>query len=345
MTTLLVNPKMNPALARRIETSVTGRRKQPNAAHSSAQWVSRIRLVIISGLLTLAVAMFLSIRHEYAELRQARATLLVKWNAQVSTLTQKDKDFLLRVEKALAPLYGRFPGDTIAEELRPAGAVSALLARPAVYVRGPLSAFGGSPSTPRRRTSSGIARVAAESGKDALLLCFVAPPTSHEEKSLLTQARLAMAGGSPLQQLTPNVLRLYDAEVGLPFFLPEWGERIKGAKDQQTLVQLEGEWSRAPLSLVERAVRAEILIAAFDEPNNKGSTTEIDGEAGHDIRLAVKQLEPEKTLLWLRRNVDPKWISPSRRSGYARELDGCRFGLDIRTAIRDTFKQAEEVSN
>jgi len=336
MATLLVNPKMNPALARRIETSVTGRRKQPSASHTSAQWVSRIRLVIISGLLALAVAMFLSIRHEYAELRQARATLLVKWNAQVSTLTQKDKDFLLRVEKALAPLYGRFPGDTIAEELRPAGAISALLARPAVYVRGPLSAFG---------TSLGVARVAAESGKDALLLCLVDPPASHEEKALLTKARLAMAGGSPLQQLTPNVLRLYDAEVGLPFFLPEWGERIKDAKDQQALVQLEGELKRAPLSLAERAVRAEILIAAFDEPNNKGSVSEIDGEAGHDIRLAVKQLEPEKTLLWLRRNVDPKWISPSRRSGYARELDGCRFGLDIRTAIRDTFKQAEEVSN
>jgi len=333
MATLLVNPKMNPALARRIETSVTGRRKQPSASHTSAQWVSRIRLVIISGLLALAVAMFLSIRHEYAELRQARATLLVKWNAQVSTLTQKDKDFLLRVEKALAPLYGRFPGDTIAEELRPAGAISALLARPAVYVRGPLSAFG---------TSLGVARVAAESGKDALLLCLVDPPASHEEKALLTKARLAMAGGSPLQQLTPNVLRLYDAEVGLPFFLPEWGERIK---DEQALVQLEGELKRAPLSLAERAVRAEILIAAFDEPNNKGSVSEIDGEAGHDIRLAVKQLEPEKTLLWLRRNVDPKWISPSRRSGYARELDGCRFGLDIRTAIRDTFKQAEEVSN
>ncbi len=65
MTTSLVNPKMNPALARHIEASVTGKRNQ-TVAHSSARWVSRIRLIIIAGLLMLALAIYLSLRHEHA---------------------------------------------------------------------------------------------------------------------------------------------------------------------------------------------------------------------------------------------------------------------------------------
>jgi hypothetical protein len=324
MATLLVNPRMNPALAQRIETSVTGRRRQPTASHFSARWVSRVRLIIISGLLALFFAIYLSVRREHAELRQAREALLAQWNSEASSLTQKDKDFLQQVERALTPLYGKFPGDTIADDLRVPEAITALLARPAVYVRGPLGAFG---------SSVGVARAAAESGKDTLLLCLLDPPTSRDEKALLSKARLALAGGNPLQQLTPSVLRLYDAELGLPVLLPAWGDRIRDAKDQQRLLHLEGELMRAPVSLAKRVMRAEILIAAFDEPNNKGSMTELDGEAGHDIRLAVKQLEPEKTLIWLRRNVDPKWITPNRRPGYARELDSCRFALDAREAV------------
>jgi hypothetical protein len=335
MATLLVNRKMNPALARRIEVSVTGTRNQ-TIAHSSARWVSRIRLVVVSGLLALALSIYLSLRHEYAELRHARASLFAQWNAHTGSLTPKDKDFLKRVEKSLSQLHGQYPGDTIAEELRDPGAISALLARPAVYIRGPLSSFAN---------SAGIAKAAAESGKDTLLLCLIDPPTSHDEKAMLEKARLALFGGSSVQPIAPNVLRLYDAELGLPVMLPPWGDRIQGAKDQQSLRQLERELERAPLSLAKRVLRAEILIAAFDEPNNKGSTTELDGEAGHDIRLAVKQLDPEKTLFWLRRTVDPKWITPQRRPGYARELDGCRFALDVREVVRDSFKPVEAASN
>ena len=335
MATSLVNRKMNPALARRIEASVTGQRHQRSTAHRTVRWTSLLRAAVVLGVSGLIGAFYLAVRHEHAEMRQARANLLAQWNTFAATLTENDRGFLDRVERTLAPLQGAYPGDSIAGELRSPGALEAWLARPAVYVRGPLSAFAG---------SNTMLRTASASSKDTLLLCLLEPPQSRDEKALLAKARLSMLGGAGLSQATPNVIRLYDAKVGLPLLQPAWSERIKDAKDLLTLAQLERELNRAPLALAKRAVRTDLLIAAIDEPHVKAGVTELDGENLHDIRLVVTQLDTDRPLIRLRRTVDPSWISGRRRPEYARELDGCRFALEVRDAVRGSLPQTESTA-
>jgi len=333
MATSLVNRKMNPALARRIEASVTGRRQ--SNTRRRVRWTSLIRAAVVLGVSGLMGAFYLAVRHEHAEMRQARASVLAQWNTFAATLTENDRGFLERVQRTLAPLQGDYPGDAIASELRSPGALEAWLARPAVYVRGPLSAFAG---------GSAMLHTASESSKDTLLLCLLDPPQSRDEKTLLAKARLSMIGGAGLFQATPNVIRLYDAKVGLPLLQPAWSERIKDAKDLLTLAQLERELNRAPLALAKRAVRTDLLIAVIDEPHVKAGVTELDGENLHDIRLVVTQLDTDRPLLRLRRTVDPSWISSRRRPEYARELDGCKFALEVRDAVHGTLAQTESTA-
>ena len=160
------------------------------------------------------------------------------------------------------------------------------------------------------------------------------PPPTRDEKALLAKARLAMSGGSAFLQATQSALRLYDAEVGLPILLPPWSERIKAAKGAQELQRIERELKRAPLASAKRALRSELLIAVLDEPSDQGTVTELDGEAPHYIRLNLIELDSAKALLRIRKRVDPSWITANRRSQYARELDGCRFALDVYAKVR-----------
>lgn len=326
MATLLVNHKMNPALAARVHASVTGQRGKLSAPHSTARWMSRVRFGVVAGLVVLVVSIGVSLRREKAELEQARAALLLQWSAQADSLSTQDQSFTERAEKSLNGLTGPFTSDLVADELKTPGAFAKALTRPAVYVRGALSALEGS--------SAAVARAASDSGKDTLLLCLMDPPPARDEKTLLAKARLALSGGNAFLQATHSALRLFDAEVGLPILLPPWSERIKTAKSTPDLQRIERELKRAPLASAKRALRAELLIAVLDEPSDKGTVTELDGEAPHYIRLNVIELYSAKALLKMRKRVDPGWVTPNRRSQYARELDGCRFALDVLATVR-----------
>lgn len=324
MSTLLVNQKMDAALIERIEASLSGRRKQGGAAHSTARLTSLVRLGAALGIIAVVAAAVVARHRERAELARARAALFETWTAQTTPMAPGDRGFLPRLEQVLAGFSGAYPGDLVAESLGTMGRFLAVLTRPSVYVRGPLGAFG---------SPAGVAKAASESGKDALLLCLLEPPASRAEKTLLTKARIALGGGASVQQATPSVRRLHDIEVSLPFLLPSWGERVQDAKDMQALLRLERELKKAPVLAAKSVLRAELLIAALDEPNDAGGVTELDGEHAHSIRLLILDLVADKPLLRIRRQLDPSWITPNRRSQYARELDGCKFALDVHDAV------------
>ena len=324
MPTLLVTRKMNPALASRVEAAVTGRKGQRTASHASARLMRRVRSVVLLGLAGLLATVFLALRREHAVLQRAREGFVSQWAAQAASVTGTELDFLKRVETKLVELGNQYSGDFVAEELKTAGALPALLAKPAVYIRGPLGAFAG---------SNAVARAARESGKDTLLLCLLDPPVARDEKTLLEKARLGLLGGPKMHAATSSVLRLYDAEAGLPYLLPAFADRIRGAKDDVQLTQLSREFNVAPVGLGKRAIRSELLIAVFDEPNDKATVTELDGEAPHTVRLAILRLDKMTPLLRLRKHVDPSWITPNRRPQYARELDGCRLAVDVRDTV------------
>jgi hypothetical protein len=323
MPTLLVNRKMNPALVARVETSVTGRRPKSQATRSTTRRTSLLRLAAVLGLAAPIAVMATGYRRSRAELRDARAALAGEWTRQTGSLSADDQGFLGRTEERLRTFAGEYPGDLTVEKLRPAGALGAGLAGPSIYVRGPIAAF---------QTPKGVARAALESGKDAFLLCLLDPPSSRDEKSLLVNARAALAGGDPVQKLSSNVHRLHDLEVGLPFLTPAWGQRVQSARDTQELSRLERELRKAPIGATQSALRARLLIAVLDEENEGTGPTELDGEHTHHVRILLAELPADKPLLRLRRRVDPSWITPSRRSRYARQLDSCRLALDLHDA-------------
>lgn len=324
MPTLLVNPKMNPELAARVHASVTGRRGETMAARSTARFVATVRFAVILGFAAVVAAIALQVHRDRAELARRRSTLFRTWSAQASSLLPRDRGFLARLEHLLARHAGPYSGDFVAVELRSPEGLEEALTRPSVYIRGPLAALG---------TSAGLARAAADSGKDSVLLCLLAPPDARSEKQLLKTARLAMSGGAPVGQLTPQVHRLLEAEVALPFVMPAWGERIGDAKDAYALGRLESALRKAPIAAARKVLKSELAIAVFDEPPSGGAPTELDGENKHTIRLAILEIDSGKPLLVMRRLVDPAWITPNRRSLYARELDGCRFALEVRDTV------------
>lgn len=324
MTTLLVNPKMDPALAARVVASVTGRRRQMAKVRSATRLVSRLRLVAALLVIGLVGSAVYSRHRDSVAFQAAKASLFAEWSAQARTLTESDQRFVERVSGLLQAEARDYAGEYTAEQLRPSGALASMLSRPALYVRGAIAGF---------LAPEGIARLAGESGKDSLLLCLFDPPAELAEKPMLPKARLALAGGPPVHELTPKVGRLADAVVGLPYLLPAWGERVAQAKDPAALQRLERELRKAPLEAAKRAVRAELLIAVYDEPNDAGGVTELDGEHAHSIRVVLFDLGSGKAILRLRNQVDPTWVTANRRSQYARELDGCKLAMQLRDAV------------
>jgi hypothetical protein len=226
-----------------------------------------------------------------------------------------------RAEVWLMGLSGAYEGDLVTDEVRPTGALAALLRQPAVYVRGPVDAFG-SPRT--------IAEAAATSAKDAVLLCLMDPPASRKEGAALERLR----GASPIEEHTANVRRLDDAIVGLPFLMPPWSDRVRASEDAAEIARLRKELERAPLARAKQAAAARLLVAVIDEPGDGRTPTELDGENAHHVRVAIVDAVADKILLRMRKHVDPSWISVERRPTHSRKLDGCALAFDVHQALR-----------
>jgi hypothetical protein len=328
MATFLTTWRMAPELAARIEASIRGER---NASRDAATSVWKPRLVAlarfgaIAAVVAIALAVVLVRRRDRRELEQNRATLLESVRAASAALTARDLGSVARVEALLEGASGPSENDFVAPELRPAGALDAALARPAVYVRG---------TTGQLNNPAGVVEAANASLKDSFLVCLVAPPPSRAEKVLLAKVHDAFSNAA--EQHSPTVRRFRDAQAGLPYLSPSWAELVRTAKAPEDLDALRDALEKAPLERATRAAKAELLIYAMDEPGDPDPNvpTELDGERAHTVRVGLVDLTTEKVLVRLRRRVDPSWISAAKRPMYAAGLDGCALALDVREAVR-----------
>lgn len=282
--------------------------------------MARLVLVIAIGAIVWGVVSLH--RRDVEDLERTRATLLSAVRAARASLVPEDESAARRAESWLIRSSGTYEGDFIAAELRPPGALAAVLARPAVYVRGALG---------QMNNSQGIAVAAAISLKDPFLVCLVNPPVSRTETALLAKVRDAYS--SAAEQHSPNVRRLRDAQVGLPFLMPPWSDKIRSAKNPEELDLLRSEFEKAPIEGAKRAAKAELLVFAMDEPDDAGAPAELDGERPHFVRVGLVDLVAAKVLLRTRKPMDPSWISVAKRSLYAGGVDGCALAFDARASV------------
>jgi hypothetical protein len=312
MATFLTTRRMHPALAERVEASVRGKRAKPGR-----RLVAIVRFAVALLVVGVAAAFLLLRRQEKQGIEHERSAILAKVRAHSSTLTAEEKGSLAVVEAALVRFAGTYEGDFIATELCAPHALADVVARPAVYVRGPLAAFTNAKS---------IAAAAAASGKDALALCLLEPPASRAEKTVMAKVRESYGGA---EVKTSNMRRLHEEEVGLALLTPAWEERVNAARDARDLADLRKELERAPIERAKQAARASVLLVAMDEPSDVAGPADLDGERAHPVRVGLIALPSAKALFRLRRRVDPSAWSTAARAQYSSGLDACALALDI----------------
>jgi hypothetical protein len=312
---------MHPALAARIEASVSGRKGGDGDARRRPLLVAIARLALVMMVAAVVLSVIALRRRDRRELEAMRAALLDKVRAGGASLTADDLRAVERAESWIERAAGAYEGDLVADELRRPGAFAATLARPAVYVRGPIGALA---------SAARISEALSASFKDPFVACLVDPPAARTEKTLLPRVRAAYARGA--DEHTANVRRLRDAEVGLPFLQPPWAERVRAAPGPEDLERLQADFERAPLEAARRAAKADLLLVAIDEPGDPAVPAELDGERPHQVRVELVDLASAKVLLRLRKGVDPGWISAAKRSELASGLDGCALAMDVRAA-------------
>jgi len=337
MPTLLTTSKMDPALAARIEASVTGQktahddRLHPGPkvvrgrAATTRRLVSVARLVLVLTIVFCIYSLVAFRRESERALVQARASLLESVRVQGEALMPEDLTAISRAQTWLVRLSGPYEGDHVDPDLHAPGKLAETLSRPLVYVRGTTDAL----SRPEA-----IAAAAAASTKDALVLCLLAPPPSRAEPALLDKVRIAYAGGWNMESQTPNVRRLNDAVVGLPFLQPAWAERVRGAADAKEIARLRKDFERAPIERAKQAARSSLLLATIDEPGDGDDPTELDGERRHPVRVVLVDLASSNVLLRSRHVVDPGGLTPARKATYATGFDSCALALDVREDVR-----------
>ncbi len=321
MPTLLVTKKMSPQLAARVQASVDGRRAAPGAK-LVPRAMSLFRITALTLTVVCLVWIGVSYRRANRELEARRAELNERVAKASADVAPDDLDAAIRALPWLPLFSGAFSGDTVADELRPAGAFAAVLAKPTIYLRGALPAVAGR-----------VDEAAASSLKDAFVLCLNAPPASRTEPTLKAKARTALAGRGEGMRPIAHVERLHDALVGLPFLNPEWQKKIQSASSREELGRLTRDFERAPIARAQAASRATVLLVVVDEPNPEPGPTELDGERPHDVRVGLVDLRQRKVLLSLRRRVDPSWISVAARAEYASGIDSCALALDVHAAV------------
>ncbi len=325
MSTFLTTRRMAPALAARVEASVRGKRSaagDPPGARWSPSRVTMARLGVIAAVVALFGSVVVLRRNDRRDFEAARAVLLDAARAASASLTPEDEGAVARMESWLTRSAGAYEGDFVSDEVKAKGALAAVLTRPTVYVRGTVAQMA---------SSAGIAQAAAASLKDPFLVCLVEPPASRAEGALLAKVRDAYS--SSAEQHSPHVRRLREAQVGLPFLLRSWSDKIRGARSSEELDELRRDFEKAPIDGAKQAIKAGLLVFAMDEAGDADGPTELDGERSHLIRVGIVDLAASKVLLRMRRRVDPSWISAAKRPLYASGLDGCALAFDVRESV------------
>jgi hypothetical protein len=323
MPTLLTTSKMSPALRARVEASVRGR-KTSTGRPRPGRLRAASRVVLVLAILGTVTAVAAAERQLRRDRETARAALLEAARAERASLTEDDLKSVERASGWLSRLATTDEPDHVAADVRSPNGLQTLLARSAVYVRGPLGSF---------KSAAGIAEAASESSKDALLSCLFEPPASRAEKVVLAKVKEAYPGTWQLDQLTANVQNFGVAKVGLPLLSPHWTDSVTADTDVHEIEALQTRLKKAPLARARQALKAEVLIAVMDDTDSGTGPTELDGARAHDVRFAMVDLRSSSVIVRLKRHVDPSWISLPLRPQHASKLDSCVLAMDIREAI------------
>jgi hypothetical protein len=317
--TFLTNPKMSPALRARVEASVSGR----SAAQASASPRARalVRLLAFGAIVLSIGAFALDWWQGRQELARIKAQLVSDTGDKVEPLAKNGRLLLAATRAVIVGATGSYEGDLVDPAVTRPGGLERLLARPAVYLRGPSATLSA-------RFEQGV----AESNKDAFVTCLLAPPSSAAEDKLLSKVKLSYGGALAVEE-TAHIHALRDVAVAEPFFGGQWLERVRAAGSLGELSTLRQELEEAQLSRALRAVSAEILIYVIDEPKKAGTVAELDGATDHMARVGIVELASSRTMLRRRQRVDPSWISEARRVNFAQGFCGCRLAVDVRRSV------------
>lgn len=312
---------MSPALAARVLASVTGRRAPEGRRLRPLTAILRLATL---ALLATALVLVLYVRHTRSrQLERDRESLLQVMRDQASLLTRTDREQLARVQTALAiHAVAAYAGDLVADELRDDAGLAQALAKPMLYIRGPLEGLAS-------RTR--LAQLAPSSWKDAFLLCLLDPPAQRSETALKKRARAAFSRDN--LPLTAHVERLDPLLQALPLLGPSWQERVLAADSSSLLSSYRKLFDAAPIAAAVRAAKARQLLAVMDEAGPPGAPTELDGERPHPVRVVLLDLLSGELLLRFRRDVDPSFISSAARAEYAAAIDSCALAFDLRRAV------------
>lgn len=322
MPTFLTTPKMAPELAARVEASVTGR---PAGGKMSPKTVAILRFFGIAGLLGIVVWLGVVRRQAARALEADRNALLAELHEQTARVTDADRAVLPRIETWVREHAGPYEGDIIDESVRGAG-MTTTLARPIVYLRGPVEGF---------KSLQGLVDMGQTTFRDAFVLCLFDPPPKATEKTLREAARAVLGNGERVKVMA-HVSRYHTGRVGLPFVLPQWEERVRSVDDSRELAEMRNRLKKAALEDAVRAMKSRLLLVAMDEPKEGTGPSEIDGANRHYVRVILLDLEADKVLLRQRKLVDPSWIPTDRRSDHAYGINSCELAIEVRAAMQGT---------
>jgi hypothetical protein len=309
---------MNPALANRVRESL--RRGSSRGARVDKRLTAAFRFAALAGITLALISLSVLRKREDDQLEHARSALLATVTQKRAQISTEDMETLDRAVTVLLRAPGPYEGDRVAAEVRGSEALSAVLERPLIYVRGPADAF---------KDDDALRRAALLSQPEAFIHCLVDPPRARTEKALFERVRSNSDPGRP----TTRVHRLYDLLAGMPLLEPIWKTRVKEATKMKDLSRLERELGAAKLDETAAAARARLVLFVMDEPGAPGGVTELDGERPHDVRVTLFDLEQRSALLRIRRHVDPSTFSDRARANRASQLDACALSFDVREAV------------
>ncbi|MCA9624487.1 MAG: hypothetical protein KC731_35935 [Myxococcales bacterium] len=314
MGTFLTNDKMSPELRARIEASVSGRHRGDGLAPALRAGLRLVTLLLVVGTVGIVAVKW---RRQTQQIDQAQAALLADLHRGAAGWRDQVRPRVEALRKALRAAASEPYGDTLQAAQ---GDLDHWLARPALYVRGPVEAFRG---------DDGYTSAVTDSVKDAFLYCLAKPPPSRNETDLVLAVNRAYKRGAAIEEATPTVHRLHDLERALPLLDPAFADQIRDAALPR-LAELRQELEQAQLSRAKAASEAELLIYFLDEPKVPGTPSELDGASNHYVRIGIVDLSTGRHLWRRRERIDPSWISDTNRGHLAVGLDACRLAHDLR---------------
>ena len=309
MSTFLANRKMTPALRARVETSVSGRK---GTRRAPARFRALLRLLFVLSVIGTFVGTCAHNRLAGQELERRRGAILDELHAENAKLDDTKRHSVERFETVLHELASSYAGDVDAIDLHAPDA----LAKPLVWVRGPVESFA---------VGASIEKSAASSADDTFVRCLLDPPASKKERDVTAKVRAAYAANAPLH----DVYRLAEAESALRVLQPAFEDRVRAA-DERELGRIEKQLAIVRLPEATKALAAPLFLAILDEPGDGKVAADLDGERPHDVRIELYDARASKILFRARKHVDPSAWSAAGRVDFSGGLDSCALALELR---------------